>query len=227
MFPEVVGQRSKVRWPRWPRNRFMPVEPNGFEDGYWEVQLLVCLIEAACHPAAVTALAWYRDEHLIVSQEKWHKLKIFMFHTEHCRYFGVMFSFVADPRTAKWPLMSSPFPTLAICLGYVYVVKFLGPRLMENRKPMELRKILVYYNLFQILFSMWLFLEVSFSNKGFSLTCELWTCVANSDFLAHPPDHSTVQCGLVMRGCIVNHACSHFTSRWTTADVAAAVITCF
>lgn len=28
-----------------------------------------------------------------------------------------------DPRTKDWPLMSSPFPTLAICLTYVYIVK--------------------------------------------------------------------------------------------------------
>lgn len=28
-----------------------------------------------------------------------------------------------DPRTRDWPMMSSPFPTLAICLGYVYIVK--------------------------------------------------------------------------------------------------------
>lgn len=28
-----------------------------------------------------------------------------------------------DPRVANWPLMSSPFPTLGIVLGYVYFVK--------------------------------------------------------------------------------------------------------
>jgi len=39
---------------------------------------------------------------------------------------------------------------------------------MENRKPMELRKVLVYYNLFQVLFSIWLFLEVSFINMFFT-----------------------------------------------------------
>lgn len=34
----------------------------------------------------------------------------------------IMFS-LADPRTKDWPMMSSPFHTLAICLGYVYIVK--------------------------------------------------------------------------------------------------------
>lgn len=89
---------------------------------------------------------------------------MFIFHVQHCHCFYVIFSLVSDPRTAKWPLMSSPFPTLVICLSYIYFVKVLGPRLMENRKPMELRKVLIYYNLLQVSFSIWLFLEVSFSN---------------------------------------------------------------
>lgn len=29
----------------------------------------------------------------------------------------------SDPRTRDWPLMSSPFPTIAICLAYAYFVK--------------------------------------------------------------------------------------------------------
>lgn len=88
-----------------------------------------------------------------------------------------------DPRTANWPLMSSPFPTLAICLSYVCVVKVLGPKLMENKKPMELRKVLIYYNLFQVLFSMWLFIEIGMSGwltGRYSLRCE------PVDYSSHP-----------------------------------------
>lgn len=29
----------------------------------------------------------------------------------------------SDPRTTDWFLMSSPLPTIAMCLGYVYIVK--------------------------------------------------------------------------------------------------------
>lgn len=29
----------------------------------------------------------------------------------------------SDPRTTNWMLMSSPFPTILICLSYVYIVK--------------------------------------------------------------------------------------------------------
>lgn len=39
-------------------------------------------------------------------------------------YFFFFFStHIIDPRTRDWPMMSSPFPTLAICLSYAYIVK--------------------------------------------------------------------------------------------------------
>nr|XP_022916067.1 elongation of very long chain fatty acids protein AAEL008004-like [Onthophagus taurus] len=65
-----------------------------------------------------------------------------------------------DTRTADWFLMSSPFYTLAICLSYVVVVKYVGPRLMENRKPFQLKYTLIVYNLLQVLFSTWLFVKI-------------------------------------------------------------------
>ncbi|XP_073951564.1 very long chain fatty acid elongase AAEL008004-like isoform X3 [Choristoneura fumiferana] len=65
-----------------------------------------------------------------------------------------------DYRTNPWFLMSSPFPTLILCLSYVYLVKVLGPRFMENRKPYNLGNILVVYNFLQVLFSTWLFYEM-------------------------------------------------------------------
>lgn len=57
-------------------------------------------------------------------------------------------------------MMSSPFPTLAICLLYAYFVRRLGPRMMENRKPYDLKGVLIVYNLVQVVFSSWLFYEV-------------------------------------------------------------------
>lgn len=69
--------------------------------------------------------------------------------------------FVTDPRVKDWPLMSSPLPTMALCVFYAYFSKSLAPKLMSNRKPMDLRQILVIYNLFQTIFSAWIFYEVS------------------------------------------------------------------
>lgn len=66
------------------------------------------------------------------------------FYSINCRYSNVQMIFVilmfddfiiykandffvcvyfSDPRTKDWPMMSSPFPTLAVCLSYVYIVK--------------------------------------------------------------------------------------------------------
>ncbi|XP_043687007.1 elongation of very long chain fatty acids protein AAEL008004-like isoform X4 [Vespula pensylvanica] len=66
----------------------------------------------------------------------------------------------ADTRTTNWLLMRSPFPTLFICLTYIYIVKVLGPKLMENRKPFQLTNVLIVYNLLQVIFSAWLFYEM-------------------------------------------------------------------
>ncbi|VVC93482.1 unnamed protein product [Leptidea sinapis] len=46
---------------------------------------------------------------------------------------------VYNPRVADWAMMSSPLPTLAACLCYAFCAKKLGPTLMANRKPFELR----------------------------------------------------------------------------------------
>lgn len=84
----------------------------------------------------------------------------------------------ADPRVANWLGMSSPFPTIAISLTYVSIVKvtnwfsinlnlwklisilrfkFFGPKIMKNRKPFQLRKIIIVYNFFQVLLSVKIF----------------------------------------------------------------------
>lgn len=57
--------------------------------------------------------------------------------------------------------MQSPLPTLALCIFYAYFCRSLAPRLMENRKPFGLRRTLIFYNLFQTVFSAWIFYEVS------------------------------------------------------------------
>lgn len=69
--------------------------------------------------------------------------------------------FFTDPRVNDWPMMSSPFPTLALCVFYAYFSKSLAPKIMANRKALDLRQVLVVYNLFQTIFSAWIFYEVS------------------------------------------------------------------
>nr|XP_026485761.1 elongation of very long chain fatty acids protein AAEL008004-like [Vanessa tameamea]XP_026485763.1 elongation of very long chain fatty acids protein AAEL008004-like [Vanessa tameamea] len=64
-----------------------------------------------------------------------------------------------DPRVKDWPMMSSPWPTLAACLCYAVCARKIGPTLMANRKPFELRNVLIVYNLAQTIFSAWIFYE--------------------------------------------------------------------
>lgn len=66
--------------------------------------------------------------------------------------------------------MSSPFPTLLICAAYIYFVKSLGPRLMKNRAPFELRKTIIAYNLVQVVFSIWIVYKVSIQSLANQLS---------------------------------------------------------
>ena len=75
-----------------------------------------------------------------------------------CRLYGqylYMMEHLRDPRADSLPLMSSIWPTILICVSYVYIVKILGPRLMRDRKPFELKWFVIGYNLFQTCLSLW------------------------------------------------------------------------
>lgn len=63
-----------------------------------------------------------------------------------------------DSRVQEWLFMQSPWPTLTICLSYAYFVKVLGPSLMKNREPMQLRWVMVGYNFFMVAVSLAIFL---------------------------------------------------------------------
>ncbi|KAA0714245.1 Elongation of very long chain fatty acids protein 7 [Triplophysa tibetana] len=97
----------------------------------------------------------------------------------------------ADPRTEDWLLMSSPLPQTIILALYIYFVRSLGPRLMENRKPFELKQVLIVYNFSVVAFSLYMCYEFVMSGwgTGYSFHCDLvdysqspqatrmaWTC---------------------------------------------------
>ncbi|XP_075224416.1 very long chain fatty acid elongase AAEL008004-like [Lycorma delicatula] len=81
----------------------------------------------------------------------------------------------SDHRVKNWTLMDSPFPTLWLLIFYQYFVRSLGPRLMKDREPFKLDKVMIIYNLVQVLVNMW-FVEESFRHiwlKGrYSVICE-------------------------------------------------------
>lgn len=62
-----------------------------------------------------------------------------------------------DPRVKDNLLMSSPAPITLIVLNYVLFVKVWGPAFMADRKPFQLRSLLLAYNLFLVFYNaiMW------------------------------------------------------------------------
>uniref|UniRef100_A0A6I8SJT3 Elongation of very long chain fatty acids protein n=1 Tax=Xenopus tropicalis TaxID=8364 RepID=A0A6I8SJT3_XENTR len=81
----------------------------------------------------------------------------------------------ADPRVEDWPLMSTPIPQTIIIGAYIYFVTSLGPRIMENRKPFALKEIMACYNLFMVLFSLYMCYEFLMSGwaAGYSYRCDI------------------------------------------------------
>ncbi|KYN44776.1 hypothetical protein ALC56_00771 [Trachymyrmex septentrionalis] len=55
-----------------------------------------------------------------------------------------------------WPLMESPGPMLCIVGAYLLFVLKVGPKMMEKRPAFELNAVMIGYNAFQVLFSIWL-----------------------------------------------------------------------
>ncbi|XP_034240497.1 elongation of very long chain fatty acids protein 4-like [Thrips palmi] len=53
---------------------------------------------------------------------------------------------IADKRTRGWLMVDSPLPTLAYTVLYLIMV-MVGPKLMKNRKPFDLKKVMIAYNL--------------------------------------------------------------------------------
>ncbi|XP_022114867.2 elongation of very long chain fatty acids protein 4 [Pieris rapae] len=59
---------------------------------------------------------------------------------------------IADKRTQDWPLISSPWPGLALLILYLFVVLKWLPNYMKNRPAFDLRGVIAVYNAFQIVF---------------------------------------------------------------------------
>uniref|UniRef100_A0A1B0FQL7 Elongation of very long chain fatty acids protein n=1 Tax=Glossina morsitans morsitans TaxID=37546 RepID=A0A1B0FQL7_GLOMM len=89
-----------------------------------------------------------------------------------------LFTELADKRTNDWFLIKSPLPLCAIMLCYLYFVLSWGPRIMKDRKPFRLEKILIVYNALQVAVSIWLVYEY----------CVIWR---HCNWRCQPVDYST------------------------------------
>uniref|UniRef100_A0A0K8VDZ8 Elongation of very long chain fatty acids protein n=1 Tax=Bactrocera latifrons TaxID=174628 RepID=A0A0K8VDZ8_BACLA len=61
-----------------------------------------------------------------------------------------------DETVDSWFLMSSPGPVVSIVGLYLLFVLKIGPAYMRDRKPYDLKKVMVIYNAFQVCYSMWM-----------------------------------------------------------------------
>lgn len=64
-----------------------------------------------------------------------------------------------DKRTDPWLLVYSPVPvicTFAVYLGVIWI----GPKLMKDREPVNLKIVLIVYNFAMVLLSVYMFHEV-------------------------------------------------------------------
>merc|ERR1712038_2070640 len=71
--------------------------------------------------------------------------------------YDYVFTDLRDPRVDDWFLMSSVWPTVGLCALYYYIIRVGGPRFMKDREPFDCQRIIIFYNLFQTLFSVWIF----------------------------------------------------------------------
>jgi elongation of very long chain fatty acids protein 7 len=88
------------------------------------------------------------------------------------RFYSLIEEF-SDERTKEWWLMDRPLTIISICAAYVILVK-IGPKLMENRKPFELNRIMMIYNVAQVVFNAYIFKELMLNGwmSGYSFRCE-------------------------------------------------------
>ncbi|XP_051929723.1 ELOVL fatty acid elongase 8b [Hippocampus zosterae] len=78
-----------------------------------------------------------------------------------------------DKRTDPWPLVYSPIPVTLIVLLYLCLV-WAGPRLMRHREPVDLRVVLIFYNLAMVGMSAYMFHEFLATSwlSNYSLLCQ-------------------------------------------------------
>lgn len=87
---------------------------------------------------------------------------------------------VSDHRVTDWFLIPSPLPTCVSVLMYVLFVKWIGPHLMQSRKPFNLQNALVIYNMALTMLNLYIFSELVFAGiaAGYSFPCQP-TCTSN------------------------------------------------
>eukprot|EP00729_Bicosta_minor_P005550 gene5550-19722_t len=78
-----------------------------------------------------------------------------------------------DPRVAGWPLVSSPWPTVAISVGYLFTVR-MGQAWMRDREAYDLTRVMQLYNICVIVLNAYIGYEmvVTAYKEELTLMCD-------------------------------------------------------
>lgn len=88
----------------------------------------------------------------------------------------------SDPRTRDWFMVyRTPVYVWAATLWYLIFALRLGPSLMKNRKPFELRNFMIVYNLFLVCLSAYMTFEILYSAylNSYHPICETFSSKIN------------------------------------------------
>ena len=80
---------------------------------------------------------------------------------------------IRDRRVDDWFMMSSIWPTVTLCVFYLYFSIALGPWLMKNREPFQIYPLIQLYNVFVTLLSAYMVYEIGMSGW---FTHYNWVC---------------------------------------------------
>ncbi|XP_075155761.1 very long chain fatty acid elongase 7-like [Haematobia irritans] len=79
-----------------------------------------------------------------------------------------------DERITTNPILGSPWVMVGSIILYLLTVKVWGPRFMANKQPYKVERIMMAFNIVQILLNLFIFYEAirySYWRSDFSLTC--------------------------------------------------------
>ncbi|XP_039282285.1 elongation of very long chain fatty acids protein 7 [Nilaparvata lugens] len=82
---------------------------------------------------------------------------------------------VYDNVVEQWILTSTPWPVLIITSIYLLIVLKIGPKFMEKREPYNITKIMMVYNIFQVIYNgflvLWLVVDKQAQSYIYNHSC--------------------------------------------------------
>ena len=88
-----------------------------------------------------------------------------------------------DRRSDSYPLLNDPALMVLISVVYVIFVTLVGPWLMRDRKPFDLKNTLLAYNLFQVILSLYMVIEAWDAGWGRHLSWSKYICTNKTKIL--------------------------------------------